>query len=124
MAPLPAALPPVMFKLETVYSAAPGKEVSHALTTMREHKIHRLPVLNLDGELEGILSLNDIVRMAKPAWPHSVPIRSNRRVCIRRTRYCLAQCETVGSNLHAVRRGHERPPENGETVEPGRFLSS
>lgn len=28
---------------------------------MRDHKIRRLPVLNLEGELEGILSLNDIV---------------------------------------------------------------
>jgi CBS domain-containing protein len=31
---------------------------------MREHKIRRLPVLNADHELEGILSMNDIVLKA------------------------------------------------------------
>lgn len=49
----------------TVYAAEPDEEVEQALQTMREHKIRRLPVLNLEGELEGILSMNDIVLKAK-----------------------------------------------------------
>ena len=49
-----------------VYSAEPEEDLNQALTTMREHKIRSLPVLNLGGELAGILSLNDIFRMAKP----------------------------------------------------------
>lgn len=49
----------------TVYAAAAEEEVEQALQTMREHKIRRLPVLNLDGELQGILSMNDIVMKAK-----------------------------------------------------------
>lgn len=49
----------------TVYAAEPDEDVEQALHTMREHKVRRLPVLNLEGELEGILSMNDIVLKAK-----------------------------------------------------------
>jgi len=44
-----------------VYGATTEEDIEQALQTMREHKIRRLPVLNLEGELEGILSMNDIV---------------------------------------------------------------
>jgi CBS domain-containing protein len=50
-----------------VYAAEPEQDVAEALQTMREHKIRRLPVLNLEGELEGLLSMNDIVRRAHEA---------------------------------------------------------
>ena len=49
----------------TVYAAAPEEDIEQALKTMRKHKVRRLPVLNLEGELEGILSMNDIVLKAK-----------------------------------------------------------
>ena len=49
----------------TVYGAEPEEDLEQALQTMREHKIRRLPVLNAEGELEGILSMNDIVLKAK-----------------------------------------------------------
>lgn len=49
----------------TVYAAEAEEDVEQALQTMREHKIRRLPVLNLAGELEGIVSMNDIVLKAK-----------------------------------------------------------
>lgn len=49
----------------TVYAADPEEEVEQALRTMREHKVRRLPVLNLQGELQGIVSMNDIVLKAK-----------------------------------------------------------
>jgi len=48
-----------------LYSATPEGEVADALRMMREHKIRRLPVLNAEGELEGIVSMNDIVLKAK-----------------------------------------------------------
>lgn len=48
-----------------VYFAMPEEDIIHALNTMREHKIRRMPVLNAEGELEGILSMNDIVLHAK-----------------------------------------------------------
>ena len=49
----------------TVYAAEAEEDVAQALQTMRDHKIRRLPVLNLEGELEGIVSMNDIVLKAK-----------------------------------------------------------
>ena len=49
----------------TVYAAEAEEDVEQALQTMREHKVRRLPVLNLQGELQGIVSMNDIVLNAK-----------------------------------------------------------
>ncbi len=48
-----------------VYFVNPEDEVDQALEAMREHKIRRLPVVNAEGELEGILSMNDVVLNAK-----------------------------------------------------------
>jgi CBS domain-containing protein len=48
-----------------VYSVNPEDEIDEALKAMQEHKIRRLPVVNAEGELEGILSLNDVVLNAK-----------------------------------------------------------
>lgn len=43
------------------YSLNPEDEIEQALKAMQEHKIRRLPVVNAEGELEGILSMNDVV---------------------------------------------------------------
>lgn len=48
-----------------VFAAEAEEEIDQALQTMREHKVHRLPVLNLEGELEGILSIADILLKAR-----------------------------------------------------------
>lgn len=48
-----------------VYSVDPDDEIDQALLAMQEHKIRRLPVVNVEGELEGILSMNDVVLHAK-----------------------------------------------------------
>ncbi len=37
---------------------------AHALKVMRQHHVRRLPVIDADGVLEGILSLNDLVLAA------------------------------------------------------------
>ena len=44
-----------------VYAVKPEDGIDDALQAMQEHKIRRLPVINTKGELEGILSMNDIV---------------------------------------------------------------
>ena len=44
-----------------VYAVDPEDNVSQALQTMQDHKIRRLPVLNHEGELVGMLSMNDVV---------------------------------------------------------------
>lgn len=48
-----------------VYSVNPEDDVNQALQAMQKHKIRRMPVVNPEGELEGMLSLNDIVLNAK-----------------------------------------------------------
>ncbi len=50
-----------------VFSAQPEEDIHKALETMKEHKIRRLPVIDEEGELKGILSMNDIVLKAKEA---------------------------------------------------------
>ena len=57
-----------------VYAAEAEEDVEQALQTMREHKIRRLPVLNLECELKGIVSMNDIVLKAKERNGKKPPI--------------------------------------------------
>jgi CBS-domain-containing membrane protein len=55
-----------------VYSVNPEDKIEQALRAMQEHKVRRLPVLNPEGELEGILSMNDIALNTKAAKTGSV----------------------------------------------------
>lgn len=48
-----------------VYSVAPEDEIQKALELMQQHQVHRLPVINPEGKLAGIVSMNDIVLKAK-----------------------------------------------------------
>lgn len=48
-----------------VYSCTADEEVTEALNTMREFGVRRLPVLDLAGRIEGILSLDDVVLEAR-----------------------------------------------------------
>jgi len=57
-----------------VFAAEIEEDVKQALETMREHKIRRLPVLNAEGALAGIISMNDIVMKAKPPNGKKAPI--------------------------------------------------
>ena len=50
-----------------VYSVEPEDNIDRALQVMQEHQIRRLPVINPEGELQGILSMNDVVLNAGPA---------------------------------------------------------
>lgn len=59
---------------KSVYTADADEDIDQALHTMREHKVHRLPVLGAEGELEGIVSMNDIVLHAKPTNRKKPPI--------------------------------------------------
>lgn len=44
-----------------VYTCSPGDEVEAALAVMQLHQVRRLPVVDDDGSLQGILSLDDVV---------------------------------------------------------------
>jgi CBS domain-containing protein len=48
-----------------VYSVNADDDIGEALMAMQTHRIRRLPVVNDDGELEGILSMNDVVLNAR-----------------------------------------------------------
>jgi CBS domain-containing protein len=44
-----------------VFSCIPNDDVRTALATMAQAKVRRLPVVNAEGKLEGILSMDDVV---------------------------------------------------------------
>ena len=48
-----------------VYSVAPDDEVHKAIELMQQHRVRRVPVINSEGELRGILSMNDVVLNAQ-----------------------------------------------------------
>lgn len=48
-----------------VYGVDPEDNIDQALQVMQQHQIRRVPVISPDGELKGILSMNDIVLHAK-----------------------------------------------------------
>jgi predicted transcriptional regulator len=47
-----------------LFAASPDEDIHTALKLMRKEKVHRLPVINAEGKLEGILSLNDVALQA------------------------------------------------------------
>lgn len=47
-----------------VFTCRPGDSIAEAERMMGQHQVRRLPVLDEEGHLEGILSLDDIAREA------------------------------------------------------------
>jgi CBS domain-containing protein len=59
---LPASdIPATEVMSKKVYACGPQEEIPAALQTMRNKKVRRLPVIDGDGKLVGILSMDDIV---------------------------------------------------------------
>ena len=46
---------------QNVASCKSGDDADAALKTMKQHRVRRLPVLDAEGRLAGILSMNDLV---------------------------------------------------------------
>lgn len=46
-------------------TCAPGDDVRSALNTMAQRHVHRLPVVEKDGALRGVLSIDDVVARAE-----------------------------------------------------------
>ena len=48
-----------------VFAVQTEDNIDQVLQTMQEHQVRRLPVVNSEGELEGLVSMNDVVLQAK-----------------------------------------------------------
>jgi CBS domain-containing protein len=58
---LPGGLPVGEVATKTAYTCRPDDEIHEALETMAERKVHRLPVVDHQGALRGVLSMDDIL---------------------------------------------------------------
>jgi CBS domain-containing protein len=56
-----------------VHAVKPDDDVRVAMRTMRKHKVRRLPVVDRDQRLAGIVSINDLAINASSSLPNSVP---------------------------------------------------
>jgi CBS domain-containing protein len=56
-----------------VYACAADEDAKSALDTMRRKRVRRLPVIDNDGKLVGILSINDIVLRAEETRGRQTP---------------------------------------------------
>lgn len=66
----PAAIRAGEVMSRELYYCSPGDGVALAENLMRSHQIRRIPVLEADGRLAGILSLADIARAGGRAGGH------------------------------------------------------
>lgn len=69
----PAAISAEQVISGAVYSVTPEDNVHKALEIMKEHKVRRLPVVGVEGELQGMLSMNDIVLKAEDTTGRKAP---------------------------------------------------
>jgi CBS-domain-containing membrane protein len=82
-----------------VHACRPDDDVKSALKTMRNEKVLRLPVVNDEGKLQGVISMNDI--MIKTELGKSG-----------------LSCEEVFSARNAI--GEHRLPQKGAKEQPAR----
>lgn len=82
----------------SLYSCASGEDIRSALKTMQHEKVRRLPVINEDGLLQGILSMNDIVLRAEeakgkyePELSYGDTMKTLRAICEHHSQKATAQ---------------------------------
>ena len=44
-----------------LHTCAPDDDIQHALSAMQQHQVRRIPVINSDGRIAGILSISDVI---------------------------------------------------------------
>jgi CBS domain-containing protein len=64
---LPSELPVADVMSEALYECHEDDEIGQALETMKRHRVRRLPVLDRDGALAGVLSIDDVLAKAGKA---------------------------------------------------------
>ena len=65
-----------------LFSCAPEENVAEAIQKMRTHRVRRLPVVDPQGQLLGILSLSDLAKAAKQGNGTEAPELSYEDVAI------------------------------------------
>lgn len=55
------------------YSVTPDDDIHQALETMQEHKVRRLLVIDAEGRLAGVLSMNDVTLHAEEEAGRKAP---------------------------------------------------
>ena len=63
------AVAEVMTPVERLVTARPGASLEAARDTLRSHRIEKLPVLNGSGQLQGLITAQDIVKLEQ--WPEA-----------------------------------------------------
>ncbi len=85
-----------------VFACRPDDDIHTALNIMRENKVRRLPVVTSEGNLQGMLSMNDIVLKAEEAREKKKPelsftdvVHTYKAICERRLPKKQAQAVTA-----------------------------
>lgn len=86
-----------------VYTCHPGDPLDVALATMAEHQVRRLPVIDPQGMLVGVLSINDVIAKAQN---------------VRTGGSQVGYVDVMGvlKQICAHRRSHEEPSAASETI--------
>jgi CBS domain-containing protein len=66
----PAEIPVTTAMSKEVFFTEPEATIQEAEMTMRDHQVRRLPVIDAEGRLVGIVSLNDLAREAEREVEH------------------------------------------------------
>jgi len=69
---LPSQVPVQEISSVVIHSCQPDDDIQTAMKTMADKKVRRLPVMDADGKLMGILSLDDIILHADSQVPGSL----------------------------------------------------
>lgn len=86
-----------------IYVCQPNDDVQLALKTMRQEQVRRLPVVNAEGILQGILSTNDLVLRTEAGKDRQIPALSYEEV--------ISTQKAIGEHrLPKAGRESERPP--------------
>ena len=86
-----------------VYACQAQDDIHAALETMGRNKVRRLPVINKDGRLEGILSMDNVVLHAESGgWGRAAELSHGEIVNALHRIYGLQLPQVVGKRAAAV----------------------
>jgi CBS domain-containing protein len=78
-----------------LHTVRPDDDVARALEVMGEGQVRRLPVVDADRRLKGLVSMNDIVLHAQEVRPRTVPLLSANDVLAALQRICSHSLATA-----------------------------